>query len=98
MTIFSLFKQHRESSKVNKAREAQQLAAERLANACANVYYAEQMLTFYRGQIAKVDHEVDFWLYAELKQKELDTAAELARYIMVVEERTAQLQARQENA
>lgn len=93
MTLFSAFKEHRAKTRIAKKREAVQLAAERLANAMGNVHYAKHMFAFYSDQLEAVDQHQDYWRFAELRQKQDDTAEELARYEQIVKERAAQLAA-----
>ena len=95
MTIFEAIKQHRAQARINKEREAINLAAEKLANAIGNTQYAVQMMSFYETELSGIDHTVDFWRYAELKQKFKDCSEEYNRYTDLVKERRAQLAALQ---
>lgn len=98
MTLFSMFRQHRQDARLRNQRNALHLAAERLANARGNLHYVQQMIAFYEVELEGVDHEEDFWRYAELKQKLKDAYEELVFHTDKVRERTAQLGALREKS
>ena len=80
-------------SKVGKS--TLELAMERAALASGECARSAVMAEFYSQQLKNVDHEKDWWRYAELKQKQFDSLHDQTHYSQQADEAMAKVAAQQ---
>lgn len=95
--LFATLRQHRKTSQLTNAREKHEAARRRWAEVESENTYAQRMANFYSDEVAKIDHTVDYWRYAEMKQKLDDCKALIDKYTEQAKELYAKAQARGED-
>lgn len=94
--LLATLRQHRKTSQLTNARERHEIARRKWAGVEAEVTYANRMTVFYGDELKRVNQNVDYWRYAELRQKQDDSIALADKYTLEARELYAKAQARGE--
>lgn len=96
MSFINSLKRHRNNSRLISARQAHEDARRKWAEVESEVTFANRMAVFYGDELRAVNHETDWWRYAELKQKQHDALESADRYTAQARELYAKATARGE--